>query len=277
MPGETVVGRSSSCHITLEDPLVSRQHAVFRLVDTELSIRDLKSRNGVLVNGRPIHGERPLEDGDRVRLGTHELVVCLVTLPVVARRSHTPPTGFRWRCIDCGHLYPSLLDECPQCGSSTPREEETLTGHVPSPDDGWSLRLLSEVVERAVKLERWADVRRILDRARATLSDALADDDVDDALLQGLGRVSVALAEHYGESQWVVWVLTLCATRGSFPDRATLSAMERLSDEALQPILPSLSIVSRRAVERNGSGVMDSDCIEIVKRLANRATDGATD
>jgi pSer/pThr/pTyr-binding forkhead associated (FHA) protein len=37
-------------------------------------LRDLASTNGVRVNGRAIHGVQPLRQGDRVEIGSTEIV-----------------------------------------------------------------------------------------------------------------------------------------------------------------------------------------------------------
>ncbi len=39
-----------------------------------MGVQDLGSTNGVLVNGRAIHGPQLLEPGDRVELGTTEVL-----------------------------------------------------------------------------------------------------------------------------------------------------------------------------------------------------------
>jgi pSer/pThr/pTyr-binding forkhead associated (FHA) protein len=52
--GETLIGRSASCQVTIEDPLVSRQHS--RLYIRERSRPDLGSRSGSMVNGRAVSG-----------------------------------------------------------------------------------------------------------------------------------------------------------------------------------------------------------------------------
>ncbi|HOU94439.1 MAG TPA: FHA domain-containing protein, partial [Polyangiaceae bacterium] len=72
--GETLVGRSVHCHVTIEDPLVSRQHARLLVTRSGTTIEDLDSRNGTLVNGRAIRAAVELRDGDRIRIGTLELV-----------------------------------------------------------------------------------------------------------------------------------------------------------------------------------------------------------
>src|SRR5580693_6435434 len=74
--GVTFIGRSPDCQVTIEDPLVSRQHARIVIDDMGARVEDLKSRNGVKVNGQAIKGETAIKDGDRLRIGTQELVFC---------------------------------------------------------------------------------------------------------------------------------------------------------------------------------------------------------
>lgn len=63
-----VVGREDSCDTTLAGTEISRRHAELRIDGPLLVIRDLKSRNGVQVNGRK-RVEAPLALGDVVRCG----------------------------------------------------------------------------------------------------------------------------------------------------------------------------------------------------------------
>jgi pSer/pThr/pTyr-binding forkhead associated (FHA) protein len=50
-PGRIVLGRAAECPITIEDALVSRNHAELLITSSSVMIRDLGSRNGVRVNG----------------------------------------------------------------------------------------------------------------------------------------------------------------------------------------------------------------------------------
>ncbi|MGE5787974.1 MAG: FHA domain-containing protein, partial [Myxococcales bacterium] len=52
--GQLLVGRSAMCRLVLDDPLVSRQHAEFRLVGGSVFLFDLNSVNGVYVNGKRV-------------------------------------------------------------------------------------------------------------------------------------------------------------------------------------------------------------------------------
>jgi len=64
----TVVGRGSDCDFVIDDPSVSRRHAEFRIVETELHIADLGSRNGTFVTEMLIQTSR-VKPGDVVRFG----------------------------------------------------------------------------------------------------------------------------------------------------------------------------------------------------------------
>ncbi len=68
----TTLGRLPTNDIVLPDPNVSRIHAEIGLEERGLVIRDLKSTNGTLVNGKRIE-EQLLREGDLITLGTTEL------------------------------------------------------------------------------------------------------------------------------------------------------------------------------------------------------------
>jgi hypothetical protein len=73
-PGGAVLGRSRDCDIVLDDAGVSRRHAHIRPATAGWTIEDLHSTNGVLLNGEPLRGVHPLDVGDRIALGTTEIV-----------------------------------------------------------------------------------------------------------------------------------------------------------------------------------------------------------
>jgi pSer/pThr/pTyr-binding forkhead associated (FHA) protein len=67
--GEYVIGRGTECHIRPNSDWVSRQHCMLRVTPEALFIRDLGSRNGTLVNGTRLLGERQLSQGDQLQVG----------------------------------------------------------------------------------------------------------------------------------------------------------------------------------------------------------------
>ena len=68
-----VVGRLSSCEISLQDKNTSRQHAAFIRDGAGWSVEDLGSTNGTLVNGRRID-RLQLREGDVIVVGITELI-----------------------------------------------------------------------------------------------------------------------------------------------------------------------------------------------------------
>ncbi len=72
--GHIVIGRDPACHVSEPDPLLSRRHAevIAGPQGGGVIVRDLNSRNGMLVNGEKAH-ERVLLPGDVVQLGGLQL------------------------------------------------------------------------------------------------------------------------------------------------------------------------------------------------------------
>ena len=67
------IGRIGECAIRTHDASVSRRHATFLLRADGWWVVDHGSDNGTWVNGRRVHSERKLEDGDQVSCGRFSL------------------------------------------------------------------------------------------------------------------------------------------------------------------------------------------------------------
>src|SRR5581483_4715681 len=68
------IGRAEGNDLMLPDVRVSRRHAIIEESGDRVLLRDLRSRNGSTVNGRPV-AEAELCDGDRLAFGGFEVVV----------------------------------------------------------------------------------------------------------------------------------------------------------------------------------------------------------
>ncbi len=73
-PGEVSIGRDSSNLLWAADPALSRRHCLLVPDGSgQFSIRDLKSRNGTLVNGVPVE-EQEIHHGDQIFIGDSVLI-----------------------------------------------------------------------------------------------------------------------------------------------------------------------------------------------------------
>ena len=204
-PGETILGRSPECHVSIEDPLVSRQHAKVRIEGDAAVVDDMGSRNGLRVNGRPVKGTTELADGDRIRIGTQELVFCRVT---TAGETASKRTGFLRHCASCRTPYPEEMVTCPSCGSTDAADEETLSGMFGESRQNWTLQLLVEVLEKALSLGREGDAERILRRATANVDERFATQaPVEKRQLDALAEAASRVVEATRSSPWARWML----------------------------------------------------------------------
>jgi transcriptional regulator with GAF, ATPase, and Fis domain len=72
--GEVLIGRSPRADLRLQDSGVSRRHALLQVTGPVVTVADMDSQNGTLVNGERVVGARPLVSGDVVTLGGTTLV-----------------------------------------------------------------------------------------------------------------------------------------------------------------------------------------------------------
>ena len=86
--GTMTVGRDPRCDISDADPLLSRRHAEFVVSDAGVLVRDLNSRNGILVNGRKTP-QAVLQPGDVVQVAG--LAITLIS--TVPKAPPTPTSG----------------------------------------------------------------------------------------------------------------------------------------------------------------------------------------
>jgi predicted component of type VI protein secretion system len=103
---EFLIGRSQSCHLCAGSTAISRQHCAILRDDHRVTIKDLGSRNGTLVNGKKIEGEVELASGDEIVVGPLKFMVTITAginnvkkpevktvAEAVARTADAPPQG----------------------------------------------------------------------------------------------------------------------------------------------------------------------------------------
>jgi hypothetical protein len=89
LEGELVIGREGVA-VTIDDPELSRRHAVVRPIEGGFEVEDLGSLNGTFVNGRRIEGPTKLSSGDTVKLGQNVLELEARAPATVASPAFTP-------------------------------------------------------------------------------------------------------------------------------------------------------------------------------------------
>ncbi len=98
---ELVVGRDASADVQLDDPYVSRTHAVLRRVGAHVVVEDLGSTAGVTVNGHRVSTSAPLVHGDVVGLGDVLMVFRAAgPAPGAARAGHPSADAARFDLRD---------------------------------------------------------------------------------------------------------------------------------------------------------------------------------
>ena len=223
-PGETVLGRSPDCQVTIEDPLVSRQHARIVIDDAGARVEDMKSRNGIKVNGEAVKAARALKDGDRLRIGTQELVFCqLADMP----RDANKITGHLRYCSRCHLPYPQEVPACPNCGETMQVEEDTMTGQLGGETGrAWGLQLLLEVLDKAIAIGRVPDAVRTLQRIQAQMEERIVAGERPDARqLDEVTRSACTVASATRDAAHLTWVMRVYPRVNAMPALAVVDAV----------------------------------------------------
>ena len=116
------IGRMEGNDIVLDDPLVSRHHAVIRWTSTGYELEDLGGANGTYVQGHRVHGRVVLASAQTIRIGNTELV--FQALPETADGERpAPPDGN----VPGGNLSKPLITP-PRPGQSAGWAEDAAAG-----------------------------------------------------------------------------------------------------------------------------------------------------
>ncbi len=151
--GETLVGRGSRVAFFLDEPSVSREHAVLRRTGDVVMLTDLGSSNGTFINGEQISGTRKLSVGDGVRMGTADLMFG------VTRGVSTSSISPGIELIELQSAVRPVMDLSTEPAFGSIEVLETL---VANPDDAENLFELSKMVQSSVdRLVASADHGRV--------------------------------------------------------------------------------------------------------------------
>lgn len=74
--GKNILGRRGDGVVVIDSSTVSKRHARLVVAAAALTVEDLGSKNGTWIGERAVTASTPLQDGDRLRLGSVLLTVC---------------------------------------------------------------------------------------------------------------------------------------------------------------------------------------------------------
>jgi pSer/pThr/pTyr-binding forkhead associated (FHA) protein len=95
------IGRGETCHLRPNSEQVSREHAEFTLVGEIISVKDLGSRNGTLVNGKALTSEPcQLKDRDLVQVGPLTFAVSILEVAIPAGKTQAQAAPAAKKSLD---------------------------------------------------------------------------------------------------------------------------------------------------------------------------------
>ncbi|HLM75763.1 MAG TPA: FHA domain-containing protein [Polyangiaceae bacterium] len=208
--GDFIIGRSDECQLSLDDPLVSRRHAVLRVRADGVSLEDLGSRNGVMLNGTKIHGEHDLDPGDRVGIGSQEM-----TLQFTDERQESKGMDEQHRRAmqTLGAMSLKDIRETVETNAGQPDATSSTSKTFQS------FRLLAGVADKALAMGRAEEAERILQTLLVDIQGRARDGRLSEQqVAENAARYAARLAGATGKGSWVDFVFQLYAyTRRPLP------------------------------------------------------------
>jgi pSer/pThr/pTyr-binding forkhead associated (FHA) protein len=246
-PGkELIIGRSHGCHFVVDDPSVSRKHALVRREDDGVIVQDLGSSNGTFVDGARIAGRSPILPGAMVGIGPEAIEVGIALPDEVVVRVATAIS----------------LSSATGEGSGT-RDDTTLTG-IERTDH------MLDGCELLARGGKWREAAAALLSALPTVIEGVERrPGSGPEALRRSSRCFAAVAEKGHGSALVEPILRLHELLGAVPDEATIQAVRAAGghDVATQAAV-------RRFVERARSRRLSATDLKRLDRIEDRR-DGA--
>ena len=195
--GTFAVGRNASCQLSLDDPLVSRRHALFEVGGGSVTVEDLNSRNGVIVNGHRIEGKVAINVGDRILIGSQELTL------LAARDPQNPAS------MGVGKMtLPKMRVSTPSSAFPPAQVENDPEPSMVRRAD--QFKLLSGVAEKALAMGKAGEAERLLASALADVIEATrAARPLPPTLVDQAAKFSAKLATATGKGGWADYVIEL--------------------------------------------------------------------
>jgi pSer/pThr/pTyr-binding forkhead associated (FHA) protein len=203
--GQFAVGRSAACQLSLDDPLVSRRHALLIVAPDEVTIEDLQSRNGVVVNGQRIPGRIKLAAGDKIGIGSQELTL-VEGRESAGREQASHPIGKRTlpKMPAAPEMVAADRVSSVPPGEGDPDAEPSMLRRADA------FNLLGGVAEKALAMGRADEAERLLANPLADVVEASrAGKRLSPWLVDLAARFAAKLATATAKGAWADYVIEL--------------------------------------------------------------------
>jgi predicted component of type VI protein secretion system len=225
--GQFVVGRSAGCQLSLDDPLVSRRHAMLVVTRDVVTVEDLESRNGVVVNGQRITAKTTIQPGDKILIGSQELVLLRGRDNPLRETASLPGRGTLPRLVVPADLQPLPTAMVPGGVPGGPTQQ---TDAIPLPKDDFpadvdadastvrrvmAFKLIGGVAEKALAMGRADEAERLLSAPLADIMEASrSGKPVSPWLVDVAARLAAKLATTTAKGTWADYVIELYHVQG---------------------------------------------------------------
>jgi pSer/pThr/pTyr-binding forkhead associated (FHA) protein len=217
--GQFVVGRSAGCQLSLDDPLVSRRHAMLVVSRDQVTVEDLESRNGVIVNGQRIAAKTTIQPGDKILIGSQELVLLRGRENPMRETANLPGRGTLPKMAIPDVIAPHITPQRNESSGSHAPPKDERTGEVES--DSTTVRrvtafkLLGGVAEKALAMGRADEAERLLAGPLADLVEAArGGKPISPGLVDVAARLAAKLATTTAKGAWADYVIELYHQQG---------------------------------------------------------------
>ena len=216
--GEHVVGRGPECAICIDAPLASRRHAAIVVAPEGVTVRDLGSRNGVLVNGVRLSAPRELAQGGIVSVGGQTIGVVAIqrgrALPIPSAPGRRETLGE----VDLADAF----------------NVATTLSHVSSGPEKRieAFRVLGELASSALAAGDAPRAEALLERALAeVLSTVRGRIAIQPELVHFAGDYALRLAQAANKPYWLDYVFDLYTTHSSVMPADLVERLEGVFEE----------------------------------------------
>lgn len=211
--GQFLIGRTPECQLSLDDPLVSRRHAILEIQPDGVFVQDLGSRNGVFINGERAEVRTRLSEGDVIKIGTQDLVLSGIGDVPSAPKPSLRKFDMTSTMQDV-RVSELQADEDPPT-SVNPRRPTTDPGRRVH-----GLSLIGGVADKALQLGRADEAERLLLRALQQAMSKARDGSLQPDHAEKAALYALRLAGGTTRGIWIDYVFELYTVlRAPLPGR----------------------------------------------------------